>query len=178
MYKNNVWSLVKKKKKACSSQYILECTCRFSDKFGFLVIFSDSQLHNPSEEKTSVFSSRWKVCGLNLLKIRGRAPKNSFLVRYLCKSTFTWGQLSGVRANEINVVCATPLQKKLQFFLQDEKYVGRFPCQKFSFLFPLHGFSLSFPTLYICIPLLLNSKTRFPSEALTWSFPPLGDLGH
>ena len=27
-------------------------------------------------------------------KIRGRKPKNSLLVRYLCKSTFTWVQLS------------------------------------------------------------------------------------
>ena len=30
----------------------------------------------------------------------------------------------GASANEIEVICATPLQKKLQFSLQDEKYVG------------------------------------------------------
>ena len=86
--------------------------------------FVRCRLHDPSAEKTSVFSSRWKVCGLNLLNFRGREPKNSLLVRYLCKSTLIWFQLSGVRANEINVVCTTPLQKKLQFSLQDEKYVG------------------------------------------------------
>ena len=64
------------------------------------------------------------------------------------------------------------------FSLQDEKYVGRFPYQKISLLFSPNAFSFSFPTLYICIQLLLNSKARFASEALTWSFPLLGDLGH
>ena len=30
----------------------------------------------------------------------------------------------GASANEIEGICATPLRKKLQFSLQDEKYVG------------------------------------------------------
>ena len=81
-------------------------------------------LLDPSAAKTSVFFSRWKVCGLNLVKMRGCKPKNFLLVRYLCKFTFTWGELRGEDANERNVVCLTPLQKKLQFSSQDEKYVG------------------------------------------------------
>ena len=61
---------------------------------------------------------------LNLLKTSGCKPTNFLLLRYLCKLTFSWGELRGEDANKRNVVCLTPLQKKLQFSSQDEKYVG------------------------------------------------------
>ena len=81
---NRILSLQCETGKICPLLFSKACGCANVILFFLLLDSSFPGCAEMKSEKTSVFFSRWKVCGLNLLKFRGREPKNSLLVRYFC----------------------------------------------------------------------------------------------